>query len=418
MTHTGNTHRSGYWLLLALCMLAAAMLAVLVLPRWPDQTGLWRSALAVAVVAGLLIGAKLMRHVRRDASLQSDELRTRQVQLRSILNAMSTAVLAIDREHTVLGLNPAAMELLDSTEPTPSGESLHAMQLDQGLLDFVEGAFATGGFRTGEVVLHGKVDRSVIVRSEPVHGLAGGIDGIVLVFDDVTRLRRLETMRSDFAANVSHELRTPITAIQGYAELLDSASEAERSDFAQVILRNTQRLSAIIEDLLALSRLEEDQQAGLADHDAVPMHELLAAVARACSQEAARESVLLELECPEHLECQGSRALLEQAVTNLVTNAIRYGGSGTTVELGAERSDANLISISVVDHGPGIPAEHHGRVFERFYRVDRGRSRQVGGTGLGLAIVKHIALAHQGGVRLTETPGGGCTFALTVPNTA
>lgn len=418
MTDTGNTHRSGFWLLLALCMLAAAMLAVLALPRWPDHTGLWRGALTVAVVAGLLIGAQLLRHVRRDASLQSDELRTRQVQLRSILNAMSTAVLAIDREHTVLGLNPAAMELLDSTEPTPSGESLHAMQLDQGLLDFVEGAFTTGGFRTGEVVLHGKVDRSVIVRSEPVHGLAGGIDGIVLVFDDVTRLRRLETMRSDFAANVSHELRTPITAIQGYAELLDSASEAERSDFAQVILRNTKRLSAIIEDLLALSRLEEDQQAGLADHDSVLMHELLAAVARACSQEAALESVLLELECPEHLVCQGSRALLEQAVTNLVTNAIRYGGSGSTVELGAERSDANLISISVVDHGPGIPVEHHGRVFERFYRVDRGRSRQVGGTGLGLAIVKHIALAHQGGVRLTETPGGGCTFTLTVPITA
>ena len=236
------------------------------------------------------------------------------------------------------------------------------------------------------------------------------------MLDDVTRLRLLEQVRVDFAANVSHELRTPITSIHGYAELLaDAKDESERLRYAEIVLKSAARLSSIIDDLLSLARLENPTEAQLPTREMVQIHELLDDVVRACAGESIPENVTLKIECHEQIECHGSRQLLEQAISNLVVNAIRYGPADSTVVLAAETTLEGEILISVSDRGPGIEPAQRDRIFERFYRVDRGRSREVGGTGLGLAIVKHIALAHGGRVELESDVGRGSVFSIRLP---
>ncbi|MCH2136062.1 MAG: ATP-binding protein [Phycisphaerales bacterium] len=392
----------------ACCGLAATGLATSASDA-PDVGAQWLPwmLLAAIVLAGPCVVTWLHhRHQARCRGLEGEL-----TEVRGMLDAMDIAVLSVDREGVVRYINAAARDLLQLPSQPLSGQTLSDLSVDEAVSTFVKEARARDGAHRDERALAGNPGCEVVMLSEPVHSAAAG--DIVLVLDDVTRLRRLESVRSDFAANVSHELRTPITAIQGYAELL--VEQPGPADHAEVILRNARRLSNIIEDLLALARLEDSAQAQALVLSSVAIHDLLDAVARASEEEAQQEGVSLSVDCDDLLVCNGSRPLLEQAIGNLVTNAIRYGGGGSTVKLEARRVDPDLAAINVIDHGPGISDEHHARVFERFYRIDRGRSRQVGGTGLGLAIVKHIALAHGGSVSLSATPGGGCTFSLLLP---
>ena len=400
----------GAWL--SLLLVQAAAMAALLLLTSAGSTALMVAVVAMCVSTGIALrshGRMKSRAVHRIHLLQAQ-----QAEVLGILQAMTTAVVTVEADGHVRSMNPAAAQLLDLAPLDGTSGTLEQLGVDQALVDFVRGALEAGGRSAGERVIGQAPGRELSLRSEPMHDGKGKLRGIVLVLDDVTRLRRLESMRSDFAANVSHELRTPITAIQGYAELLERAAHGECVNHAAVIQRNTRRLSAIIEDLLSLSRLEDTEGAAHLVHEPVQVHEVLDAVARACSDEALDQQVTLKVECHDHIVCTGSAALLEQAVGNLVTNAIRYGG-GSTVEIRGSASADGQARLTVVDHGQGIALEHHARLFERFYRVDRGRSRQVGGTGLGLAIVKHIAVAHGGTVNLTATPDGGCTFTLMVP---
>jgi two-component system phosphate regulon sensor histidine kinase PhoR len=238
-----------------------------------------------------------------------------------------------------------------------------------------------------------------------------------VVFSDVTRLRRLESVRRDFVANVSHELKTPITAIKGSVEtLLSGAMEepqaAER--FLHIVARQSERLEAIIDDLLALSRVEQD-----AEQDAVPLslgeiRPVLVAAQQACLPSADEKKVEIRLFCSTRLRGRINAPLLEQAVVNLLINAIKYSPSGGKVVVDAAQLEDQLM-IKVQDWGSGIAAEHLPRIFERFYRVDPARSRKLGGTGLGLAIVKHIIQAHGGQVVVHSTPGEGSVFTLLLP---
>jgi two-component system phosphate regulon sensor histidine kinase PhoR len=400
----------GAWLSLLLVE-AAALVAILLLT---SAAAAWMVA-AVAMCVSAAIALRSHRRMRLRAVHRINLLQAQQAEVLGILQAMTTAVLTVEADGRVRSMNPAAAQLLDLSPLDDTPRTLEQLGVDQSLAEFVHGALEAGGRSAGERLIGAAPGQALSLRSEPMHDGSGALRGIVLVLDDVTRLRRLESMRSDFAANVSHELRTPITAIQGYAELLERSAQGECADHAAIIQRNTRRLSAIIEDLLSLSRLEDTDGTGHLVHEPVLVHEVLDAVARACSDEARDQQITLKVECHDHIECTGSAALLEQAVGNLVTNAIRYGPGGSTVEVKAHAGSDGLARLIVVDHGQGIAPEHHARLFERFYRVDRGRSRQVGGTGLGLAIVKHIALAHGGTVNLTATPEGGCTFTLMVP---
>ncbi|MDP7030430.1 MAG: ATP-binding protein [Phycisphaerales bacterium] len=364
---------------------------------------------------------ELSDSLNRVAEYQSDRIRElgrQQGELQGTLHAMSTGVIAMARDGRVLSMNPAALSMLAVSGLNVRGRRLQEIEAGPDLVQFATAAMDAGGHGFAELSL-GEAGQRIVARSESIHDGLGEFVGIVLVLDDVTRLRQLEHMRVDFAANVSHELRTPITSIHGYAELMmDEKDETERTRYAEVILRNTASLSSIIDDLLSLARLEDPLQDQLSGREQVKIHELLDEVVRACSVEAEKGGSTLKIECHEHLECHGNRQLLEQAVTNLVVNAIRYGPQDSPVTLSAESIAGGQIQLSVADRGVGIEASHHGRIFERFYRVDKGRSREVGGTGLGLAIVKHIALAHGGRVELESAVGQGSVFRITLPMAA
>jgi two-component system phosphate regulon sensor histidine kinase PhoR len=239
----------------------------------------------------------------------------------------------------------------------------------------------------------------------------------LVVLSDLTRLHKLERIRSDFAANVSHELRTPITAAKGYLETLrdDTTSDpGQTTKFLDISLKHLDRLNAIIEDLLRLARLE--QETGQVELKNTDLEAVAEAAINSCLNRAQQRNVTLVLEPIGSLWIRANGQLLEQALTNLLDNAIKYSNPGGTVEIGSEHS-SNEIVIKVSDKGCGIEEQHLPRLFERFYRVDADRSRKLGGTGLGLAIVKHIILAHNGHLSVESEIGRGSAFKIHLPTT-
>jgi two-component system phosphate regulon sensor histidine kinase PhoR len=253
-----------------------------------------------------------------------------------------------------------------------------------------------------------------------VHGTtlaAGGETGAVIVLRDMTRMRRLEDVRRDFVANVSHELKTPVTSIKGFVEtLLDGAiQEPEQARrFLEIIAKHTDRLNAIIEDLLSLSRLEEDSDRRRISFQRERLLPILKAAAELAKVKADEKKISITISCDEQQAAKVNSILLEQAVLNLIDNAIKYSEPGDEIKVAAWQQD-NTVLISVEDRGSGIATEHLERIFERFYVVDKGRSRKLGGTGLGLAIVKHIAQVHGGSVTVKSALGKGSTFTIHLP---
>jgi two-component system phosphate regulon sensor histidine kinase PhoR len=237
------------------------------------------------------------------------------------------------------------------------------------------------------------------------------------VFNDMTRLRRLERMRQDFVANVSHELKTPITAIKGFIETLldgalDDRVEAER--FLNIVERQVERLNVIIEDLMSLSRIEQSEGQKRFELEPEYIAPVVNEVISSCSMLAGQSGISVKNTCSEDLRAPMNAPLLEQALTNLVDNAIKYSRPGGEVSIDCYTENEFAV-IAVSDTGCGIDEEHLPRLFERFYRVDKARSRKCGGSGLGLAIVKHIVQIHKGHVEVTSIPGQGSTFTLRIP---
>jgi two-component system phosphate regulon sensor histidine kinase PhoR len=240
--------------------------------------------------------------------------------------------------------------------------------------------------------------------------------------NDLTKLNRLENIRQDFVANVSHELKTPITAIKGYVETLQDGAIDDRDNalrFLGIVARQANRLDAIVDDLLILSRIENtnvQEEVNLLDGEVGPV---LESALQTCAVHADAKEVIVQIECDEELLAPINQPLLEQAVINLLKNAINYSPEGSLVTLrccgSTNLQGEKFVHLSVVDNGPGIAREHLPRLFERFYRCDKARSRDQGGTGLGLAIVKHIAQAHNGTVEVESVPGKGSTFTITLP---
>ncbi len=353
--------------------------------------------------------------IAEDQGERIRQFSVQQSEMQGILFALRTGVIAMGLDGHVISMNPAASSILSVDQTDIRGQQLDELGIDAELIAFARAAADTGDHLVSEMSLDSLDGRQIVVQSEPIYADDDQQVGTLLVLDDVTRMRQLEAMRTDFASNVSHELRTPITAIQGYAELLiDEDDDAKRRRYIDVVVSNAGRLSAIIEDLLSLSRLEDSDESRLPERETLAVHELLDEVVIGCGDEAEGRSIILEVKCDEPLTCFGSKHLLEQAVSNLVVNAIRYGPPSSTVQLAASVTESKL-HITVADEGPGIDEGSCRRLFERFFRVDRGRSREVGGTGLGLAIVKHIAQAHGGSVEVESTPGEGSVFTVSLP---
>jgi two-component system phosphate regulon sensor histidine kinase PhoR len=239
----------------------------------------------------------------------------------------------------------------------------------------------------------------------------------LIIFHDITRIRRLERMHKDFAANVSHELKTPLTTIKGFIETLAqmvSQGDVSRADaFFGIIEKNVDRMIALINDLLDLSRLErlEGTDIPLESH---PLALLFESVKGSCQAGAAAKQITLEIRVPDQICAMLDPVLMEQALINLVDTAVKYSSPGTRVTIDVVPQQ-EMVKIQVRDEGPGIAEEHLPKIFNRFYRVDKARSRHEGGTGLGLAIVKHIVHYHNGRISVTSEPGKGTRFTLLIP---
>lgn len=349
------------------------------------------------------------------------ELESRRREERAILQSMSNAVIALDPDQRILNLNAAARNMLHLDASEHRGKLLQETIRQPELHRFIEAAIELAGEQEGEFTLHGDPVAIVQARSEVLTDEEGRPSGVVVVLNDVTQLRRLEVMRSDFAANVSHELRTPITNIQGYVETLletgfDDADQTRL--FLEIVRKNSRRLASIIEDVMTLTRVDQTSAEDAIERETLPVESLVRGV---CSQSAAlarEKRIDVRVDVPDDMAASVHSHLLEQAVGNLLSNAINYSPEGSTVHVEARRIDGGGVQISVRDDGPGIAPQHLDRLFERFYRVDKARSREAGGTGLGLALVKHIALAHGGSVEVQSTVGEGSTFTLRIPDEA
>ncbi len=340
----------------------------------------------------------------------------------AILSGMVEGVLAVDSEQRLIGLNRAGALLLGVDAELVRGRSLPEVVRNAHLQKLVAKVLSDGVPIEEEIVLHGAQQRfmhvhGTVLRDVGPTGAEGAETGALVVLHDVTELRILENFRRDFAANVSHELRTPITSIKGFVEtLLDGAmhnpKDAER--FLRILATQTDRLNAIVEDLLTISSIEQDAQKAQLSLARGRIKDVLEAAVEICQSKIAEKGILIDLCCDEEVEADIEAALLEQAVVNLIDNAVKYSPDGQTVHIEATRTE-NEVLISVRDHGCGIGREHLPRLFERFYRVDKARSRKLGGTGLGLAIVKHIAQLHGGSATVESKLGAGSAFSVHLP---
>lgn len=337
----------------------------------------------------------------------------------AVLASMVEGVLAVDLEERVLRLNRAAGRLLGVRPEQVEGRRIQEVVRKADLQRFVGRTLASREPVEGDIVLRDAEDgeRFLQAHGTMLRGGQGQEIGALIVLNDVTRLRRLETLRRDFVANVSHELKTPITAIKGFVEtLLDGAAEDPENArrFLQIIIRQADRLNAIIDDLLDLSRIEQEAEKGGIPLARGFLRPVLESAVQSCSLGAREKSLQIILHCSSELAAQINAPLLEQAVVNLLTNAIKYSDPSGRIVVDAGQF-GDKVMVKVQDWGCGISPEHLPRLFERFYRVDKARSRKQGGTGLGLAIVKHIVQSHGGEVVVHSTPGQGSTFTLVLP---
>lgn len=331
----------------------------------------------------------------------------------AVLSSMIEGVIAIDAEQRLIALNRAGARLLGVDPESTLNQNIQEVVKDPALRWFINRTLSARDPIEGEVPVNNG-EQVLQAHGTSLRDPEGTSIGVLIVLQDVTHLRRLEHLRQDFVANVSHELKTPITSIKGFVETLLAGAlhDPENAEnFLRIVARQADRLDEIIDDLLSLSRIEQDAERGQIFLTTQKIKGVLEAAIQICEPRAKARGIAVHVHCPDDLRARINVPLLEQAVVNLVDNAIKYSEADREVRVEAERSGTEVI-IRVQDQGSGIKPEHLPRLFERFYRVDPGRSRQFGGTGLGLAIVKHIAQAHGGKVTVESTPGKGSLFSL------
>lgn len=364
------------------------------------------------------LGGALNR-MARDLDQQIQTVVRQRNELKAVFNSMVEGVFTVDQEERMTSINGAACRLFETTVGAAMGQTIIELVRNSDLKLFVQQALqTTTGVEKDLLLTHSaRGDRQIQAHGVVLQGAGRGQLQALIVLHDVTQLRKLEAIRRDFVANVSHELKTPITAIQGFVETLldggmDDPHHAE--EFLGIIEKQSARLNAIIEDLLTLSRIEQGQQD--LQLSCAPLAPLLEAVQVACSYKARYFGVSLECRCQSDIRVKINPPLLELALVNLVDNGLKYSkGKGKQVLVDI-RQQGETVLIAVQDEGEGIALEHQERLFERFYRVDKARSRKQGGTGLGLAIVKHIIQSHDGMISVESTPGKGSVFTISLPS--
>jgi len=334
-----------------------------------------------------------------------------------ILGGMREGVLALDHTRRIVLINQTARTMLQLESRPVEGELLDLVVPCVELLALADAVAANPEPLAAEIRFNGagRKPAQYLAGASRWRSAEGSRDGLLIILSDLTHVRQLEQIRRDFVSNVSHELRTPVTSIKGFAEtLLDAPpdDEATRQRFMRIILKQTLQIEKILSDMLLLARLEET---GIElAVEPVDVRQLVEHSCELCESRATARQVTLHREAPEGLSVPGHAHLLEQALVNLIDNAIKHGGSGRTVTVRAAARNQPL-RITVQDQGSGIDPAQAERVFERFYRLDAGRSRDRGGSGLGLAVVKHVVRVHRGAVSFENLEQGGCAFHIDLP---
>jgi two-component system phosphate regulon sensor histidine kinase PhoR len=341
----------------------------------------------------------------------------------TVLESMKEGVLAVDYDEKILLINSAAEEILSVSGKENKGKTLQEVVRVSDIHKFFEKIIRDAIPQEAEITIQHEKEKILQLRGSLLQGTDNEKLGILVVLNDVTGLKYLDSLKRDFIANVSHELKTPVTTIKGFIELLkegaiDEPKNAER--FVEIISKHTDRLNALIEDLLSLSRLE---QAGIEKKLEFEEHKVRSIIKSAVEDfelKAKEKNIIIKTECSINLTANVNRPLLEQAIGNLIDNAIKYSPKRTDIDISAEVLNDELV-ISVEDEGYGISPEDLPRLFERFYRIDKSRSRAdngEGGTGLGLAIVKHIVQVHGGTVEVNSRLNRGSIFTIKIPSKA
>ena len=339
-------------------------------------------------------------------------------ELELVLKSMVEGVLAVDTEERIISLNQSAAKFFDIDPVIAPGKNIQETIRNTDLQKFIQKILNKKETMEKEIEIYEGNEKHILqARGTTLHNVEQESIGAVIVLNDITHLRKLENIRRDFVANVSHEIRTPITSIKGFVEtLLDGAidNKEEAIRFLDIIEKHADRLNSIIDDLLSLSRIEQETDLNEITKEECVIKDVLLSAVQACMIRADSAGIKLEIKCNDDIKAKINATLIEQSVTNLIDNAIKYSDPETVVNIEALENESEVV-ISVRDQGAGIEEKHLDRIFERFYRVDKARSRKLGGTGLGLAIVKHIAQVHGGYANVKSTYGKGSTFFIHLP---
>jgi two-component system phosphate regulon sensor histidine kinase PhoR len=420
-----------YWLILGvLCVLFAVIALVL----WQKWAAPWpRIEQLVSQIARgerpstfLINGGKDPHRV--GLALENVFARQQELELQiagresgtqTILGAMEDGLLVVDARSRVTLMNPTFQKLFELRDPAvdvPLVEAVRHATLDQLIAETLR----TGEAMRGELSLpdsRTRSERLVEVSAVPIKNADDQVTGAVVLFHDITELKQLDQIRRDFVANVSHELRTPLSILRGYIEVLLDEPETPREELARIFSimeRHSKRLQRLVHDLLSLAQLESSQ--AKLELGVVRMDELFNNLIRDWKEKLSAKSLRVIVDLPsEALTLRADGTRLEEVLHNLLDNAVKFSHESGQIHLRATRCGSNVV-LSVADNGIGISKEHLPRIFERFYRADKARSRKLGGTGLGLAIVKHIAQLHGGRVEAESELGNGTTIRVILPH--
>lgn len=339
-------------------------------------------------------------------------------ELETVLSSMEEGIIAVDQSEHILSLNQAAANMFQLKSKNVQGRMIQEIIRHPELERFISNALHSKESITTDLILYHNDEKVLNAHTTPLKGASEENIGILVVLNDVTQLRKLETMRRDFVANVSHEIKTPLTAIKGFVETLHQgavSNSEEAGRFLGIIEKHVNRLAAIIDDLLKLSRIEQEEKDNIVLEER-PVKGILQSAVQVCQSKASAKNIEIQVDCDDHTTAHVDAHLLEQAAVNLIDNAINYSEENSYITVSAVSSDSG-VSLKFKDSGIGIASAHLPRIFERFYRVDKARSRKMGGTGLGLSIVKHIVQAHRGNIMVNSIAGKGTTFVIHLPKT-
>ncbi|MBT7695897.1 MAG: HAMP domain-containing protein, partial [Desulfobacterales bacterium] len=362
-------------------------------------------------LAGL---ADAMNQMAKDLEDRMKAVISQRNEYEAVLTSMVEGVIAIDENEHVISVNRSAARILDIDPVVIKGRSIHDVIRNNDLHRFVAETLAKGSQIEGDVIIFRKKEQIINTQCIPLYDSIEKRIGMLVVLNDVTKIRHLEKVRQDFVANVSHEIRTPLTTIKGFVETILNNFDEDRTEtqrFLNIALKHVDRLNAIVEDLLTLAKIEQKDETKEMNLSEICVGDVIETAIQVINSKAIDKSIQIDLSCDTDAIINIDVPLIEQALINLLDNAIKYSPENSRIQVQADLNDSD-VHICITDEGMGISKEHLPRLFERFYRVDKARSRNLGGTGLGLAIVKHIIIAHSGRVSVKSSTGQGSAFSI------